>query len=207
MWYSGMELEDALPHERRPRRVKIWMLGLALLGGLWLWGLVSFVRADGHFEVTLPRLRNPPASLHNMSLWDLGPTIRASSFYGDWGSHHHPAFLVDGKATPDRVEKWASAEHDRHPWIEITWRENHDLERVVIRHAGSVESDDMTAQHYTLRCLTSSGQGPSLEVQSNQAAMAYHDLVCAQARGVRIEFVPKDSKDIIRVYEVETWGR
>jgi hypothetical protein len=165
------------------------------------------VAADGHFEVVLPRTRTPPAELHNLSLWDLGPTIRASSFYGDFLSLHHPAFLVDGRSTPDRVEKWASAEHDRHPWVEITWRELHNLERVVIRHAGSLESDDMTARHYTLRCLTSSGQGPSLEVQFNQAAMAYHDLVCAQARGVRIEFVPKDSKDIIRVYEVETWGR
>jgi hypothetical protein len=202
-----MELEDTQPHERRPRRFKIWMLGLVLLGGLWLRGLVSFVAADGHFELTLPRLRNPPAGLHNLSLWDLGPTIRASSFYGDWGSHHHPAFLVDGRVHPDQVEKWASAEHDRHPWVEISWREKHDLERVVIRHAGSVEATDLTAHRYTLHCLDDGGQAPSLEVTSNEDSVATHQLVCTQVRGIRIDFVPKDSKDIIRIYEVETWGR
>jgi hypothetical protein len=202
-----MVLENTQPQEKRPRRIKVWMLGLAALGGLWLFGLVSFVAADGHFEVVLPRTRTPPAEFHNLSLWDLGPTIRASSFYGEFSALHHPAFLVDGRATPDRLEKWASAERDRHPWVEITWRETHDLERVVIRHGGSVESEAMTAHHYTLRCLTSSGQGPSLEVSSNLDAIASHNLVCPQARGIRIEFVPNDSKDIIRVYEVETWGR
>ena len=202
-----MVLEDIQPHERRPRRIKVWMLGLVFLGGPWLWGLVSFVTADGHFELVLPRTRNPPAEFHNFSLWDLGPTIRASSFYGDFGSLHHPAFLVDGRVTPDKMEKWASAERDRHPWVEITWREKHNLERVVIRHAGSVESETMTAHHYTLRCLTDSGPGPSLEISSNEAAVATHDLGCAQAHGIRIDFVPNDSKDIIRIYEVETWGR
>jgi hypothetical protein len=186
------------------------MLGLAVAGGVWLYGLALFVSADGHFEVTLPRRRNPPAELHNLSLWDLGPTIRASSFYADWGSLHHPAFLVDGRTAPDMVEKWASAEHDRHPWVEILWRENHNLERVVIRHAGSVESEGQTADHYTLRCLTAGGYGPSLEVASNHDAVASHNFACAQARGLRMEFTPhnsKDSKYIIRVFEVETWGR
>jgi len=202
-----MVLEDVQPHERRPRRIKVWMLGLAVLGGLWLFGLVSFVAADGHFEVVLPRTRTPPPEFHNFSQWDLGPTIRASSFHADFGYHHHPAFLVDGRATPDIVEKWMSAEPDRHPWIEITWREKHHLERVVIRHAGSVESGAMTVHDYTVRCLTDDGQGPSVQVLSNEAAVASHDLHCAQARGIRIEFVPNDSKDVVRVYEVETWGR
>ena len=183
------------------------MLGLTVVCGLWLFGLVSFVAADGHIEVVLPRRRTPPAEVHNFSLWDLGPTIRASSFYGDWASLHHPAFLVDGKWPSDKVEKWASAERDRQPWIELLWRESHTLERVVIRHAGAVEDAGLTANHYTLRCLTASGQGPSLEVVSNLDAVATHDLACAQARGVRIEFEPKDSKDIIRIFEVETWGR
>jgi hypothetical protein len=202
-----MVLETPQPHAPVPRRVKFWMLGLALLGGLWLCGLVLLVSADGHFEVVLPRTRTPPAEFHNFSLWDLGPTIRASSFFADWEAHHHPAFLVDGRTWPSKVEKWTSAERDRHPWVEITWREKHDLERVVIRHAGSVEWEAMTAHCYTLRCLTDGEQGPSLEVMSNQDAVAAHDLVCPQARGLRIEFVPNDSKDIIRVFEVETWGR
>ena len=183
------------------------MLGVAAVGGMWLYGLVSFVAADGHFEVTLPRLRTPPAEVHNLSLWDLGPTLRASSFFADWESLHHPAFLVDGRTSPDKVEKWASAERDRAPWIEILWRENHDLERVVIWHAGMVEAEGLTPDRYTLRCLNTRGYGPSLEVTSNSKAVAFHDLVCAQARGLRIEFKPKDCKDIIRIFEVETWGR
>jgi len=183
------------------------MLALAVVCGLWLCGLVSFVTADGHIEIVLPRQRIPPADLHNLALWDLGPTIRASSFHGDWQSLHHPAFLVDCQWPADKVQKWVSAERDRHPWVELLWREHHNLERVVIRHAGVVEAEGLTADHYTLRCLTANGPGPSLEVSSNLDAVATHDLACAQARGVRIEFVPKDSKDIIRIYEVETWGR
>jgi hypothetical protein len=200
-------LETTPPHEHRPRRIKPWMLGLAIAGGVWLYGLVLFISADGHFEVTLPRQRIPPAEVHNFSLWDLGPTIRASSFFADWDGLHHPAFLVDGRTSPNNVEKWASAERDRDPWIEIIWRESHDLERVVIRHAGSVESEGLTADRYTLRCLTASGHGPSLEVTSNKKAIASHDLACATARGLRIEFEPKNRKDIIRIFEVETWGR
>jgi hypothetical protein len=205
MWYSARVLETTQPH--RPRRIKPWMLVLAVVCGLWLFGLGSFVAADGHIEVVLPRRRNPPADLHNLSLWDLGPTVRASSYFGDWQSQHHPAFLVDGQWPSDVVQKWASAERDRHPWIELLWREPHDLERVVIRHAGVVESEGLTANHYTLRCLTARGQGPVLEVLSNKDAVATHVLACAQARGVRIEFEPKDAKDIIRIFEVETWGR
>ena len=207
-------LETTQQQPNRPRRIRLWRLGLAVVCGLWLFGLVSFVAADGHIEVVLPRRRTPPAESHNLSLWDLGPTVRASSYYGDWQSQHHPAFLVDGKWPSDKVEKWASAERDRHPWVEILWRENHNLERVVIRHAGAVEDVGLTAKRYTLRCLTTSGEGPALEVESNNDAVATHELACTRARGLRIAFEPggnpgenKDSKDIIRIFEVETWGR
>ena len=192
---------------RRPRRIKPWVLGLAVVCGLWLWGLLSFVSASGAFEVTLPRRRAPPKQRHDVSLWEFGPTLRASSYYGDYGSLHHPAFLVDGRVKPDRVEKWASAERDRHPWVELLWREKHHLEQVVIHHAGSVEDRGMTADHYILRCLTDDGQGPSLEVRSNEQAVASHNLDCKRARGLHIDFVPKNSHDIIRIFEVETWGR
>ena len=197
--------EAAQSRRSQLRRLKLLTLGL--LGAAWLFGLVTFVAAHGHFEATLPRRRSPPAEIHNLSLWDLGPTVRTSSFYGDWLGHHHPLFLVDGRGQPELVEKWASAERDRHPWLEITWREPHDLERVVLRHAGSVEAAAFTARHYTIRCLTKSGAAPSLEVRSNEAAVASHDLICRHARGVRIEFLRGAGEDIVRLFEVETWGR
>ena len=138
------------------------MLGLAAACGLWLCGLVSFVAADGHIEIVLPRRRTPPAGLHNLALWDLGPTIRASSYYGDWQSQHHPAFLVDGQWPSDNVQKWASADRDRHPWVEILWRENHNLERVVIRHAGVVEAAGLTADKEILVYCGTSREGSLL---------------------------------------------
>jgi hypothetical protein len=186
------------------QKLKFWTLGLVACA--WLFGLVTFVAADGYFEATLPRRRASPAEIHNLSLWDLGPTVRASSYHGDWAANHHPLFLVDGRERPELVEKWASAERDHHPWVEITWRESHDLERVVLRHAGSLESAAYTARRYTLRCLTEAGAGPSLVVNSNEAAVASHDLACRRARGIRIEF-DRDGADIIRLFEVETWGR
>jgi hypothetical protein len=185
---------------------KLGLGALGLLAAAWLFGLVSFVRADGHFEATLPRRHPPPAGLHNLSRWDLGPTVRASSYFGDWMGHHHPLFLVDGREQPDLVAKWASAGRDRHPWIEILWREPHDLERVVLHHAGSRESPALTVRRYTVACLTASGVGPRVDVEANEADVATHALVCHQARGIRISFTRNDD-DIVRVYEVETWGR
>jgi hypothetical protein len=184
---------------------KLGASALGLVAAAWLFGLVSFVAADGHFQATLPRRRALPAVPHNLSRWDLGPTVRASSYFGDWLGHHHPLFLVDGREHPDLVEKWASGERDRHPWIEILWRETHRLERVVIHHAGSRESSALTARRYTIACLTATSAGPRVTVDANEADVATHALDCPQARGVRITF-GRDG-DIVRVYEVETWGQ
>jgi hypothetical protein len=180
-------------------------LVLGLVAVAWLLGLASFVAADGHFQATLPRRRSSPPYLHNLALWDLGPTVRASSYFGDWSGHHHPLFLVDGRDRPELVEKWASAERDRHPWIEILWREPHDLERVVIRHAGSVENPALTARRYRITCLTERGPGPWLDVEGNDAAVAEHPMSCRRARGIRIAF--ERHGDVVRVFEVEAWGR
>jgi hypothetical protein len=191
---------------RGPHWKHLGLGGLGLLAAGWLFGLLTFVRADGHFEASLPRRRGPSPGTHNLARWDQGPTVRASSYFGDWSSHHHPFFLVDGRDHPDLMEKWASAERDGHPWIEILWREPHDLERVVLRHAGSVEAAEMTARTYHIRCLLHGSTGPKVDVYSNDAAVAEHRLACAGARGVRIEF-DRDGGDIIRLFEVETWGR
>jgi len=188
-------------HRRRP-----WAWAIALLAAAWCFGLVAFVLADGHFEATLPRQRTPPSGTHNLSRWDMGPTVRASSYFGDFLSHHHPLYLVDDREQPDLVEKWASAQRDRHPWIELLWREPHDLERVVLRHAGALESSSFTARRYSIQCLTATGRGPRVDIESNTEPVATHALVCRQARGIRIE-LERNGDDIVRLYEVETWGR
>jgi hypothetical protein len=189
------------PYLRKP---KTWALGL--LAGAWLIGLWSFIAADGHCEATLPQRRADPPYQHNLALWDLGPTVRASSYFADWSSQHHPLFLVDGRTSPGLAEKWASGERDAKPWVEILWRKPHALERVVIRHAGWLEQAALTARRYTIRCLGAFGRGPSLDIEGNQEAVATHALRCAEALGIRIEF-QRNGIDLVRVFEVEAWGR
>ena len=191
----------------RGRRKLAGLLALGTLAAAWVIGLALFVRADGHFELSLPRTRMPPAGRHNLAARDQGPTVRVSSYYGDWKNHHHPLFLVDGRANPDLEEKWASDLHDRRPWVEVLWRETHQLETVVLRHAGVVEANDLTVRRYTITCLVAAGRGPSLQIDDNHAAIATHDLPCANARGVRVDFQPNDPHDVVRLFGLETWGR
>jgi hypothetical protein len=188
-------------HLRKP-----WAWAAGLLAAGWLFGLSSFVAADGHFEGTLPRQRAEPEGLHNLALWDLGPTVRASSYFADWLNHHHPFFMVDGREHPDMVEKWASGERDKHPWVEILWREEHALARVVIHHAGSIEDAALTLRRYSVTCLTAAGRGPRVDIDANQEPVATHELVCPRARGIRIDCT-RNGDDIVRFYEVEAWGR
>jgi hypothetical protein len=182
-------------------------LPLGLVVCAWTFGLLTFMRADGHFEATLPRSKTPPAGLHNLSLAEFGPTVRASSYYMDSDQHHHPLFLVDGRELPLKVEKWTSKRGERRPWVEILWREPHDLERVIIHHAGLFESGALTNRIYSIRCLTADGTGPRVDVDKNEDAIATHPLVCHRARGVQIKFYLDKDDDLVRIYEVETWGR
>jgi len=77
---------------------------------------------------------------------------------------------------------------------------------VVIRHAGEYEGKELTLSRYTLTCLRDGGNGPTLEVEDNHAGLALHALPCPGARGVRLDAHPK-GKDIVRIYELEAWGR
>ena len=206
MWYSAMVLNSTPVLAGPARRLWPWLLAALVPVGLWLYGLGLFVTRRAPFEAELPRRQTPPSELCNLARWDFGPTVRASSFYADWVNHHHPLFLVDGRASPELVEKWASAERDPHPWVEILWREEHTLERVVIRHAGSVEDSHLTARRYRITCLQAGKNGPSVDVDSNTKAVATHDLHCEGARGVHIDF-ERNGKEMVRVFEVETWGR
>jgi hypothetical protein len=193
------------------RRAGWWRVGAAALGVAWLVGLVRLLAANGHITVVFPRQHTPPPGEHNLAAWDLGPTVQASSYFHDWASQHHPAFLVDGRARPAVVEKWASAAADRHPWIEIDWREPHDLARVVITHGGAVEGPGATVRRYRIRCLRDGDAVPpavpSVTVSDNTQPVAVHPLPCSQARGVRLDFYPNDPEDIVRIFEIEAWGQ
>jgi hypothetical protein len=155
----------------------------------------------------LPSFAAHPTDLHNLAAAIYGPTIRVSSYYHDFPSQHHPAFLVDGREQPTRVEKWASEDGDASPWVEIKWQGSHHLFRVVIRHGGSVESDDTTSRSYSITCLHTSEQSSPLKVDDNAAKLAEHDLDCPAALGVRIDFVPNTKNALTRIYEIEAWGR
>jgi hypothetical protein len=181
------------------------MLAIAV-AGLWLIGLVQFLRAPATVSVTLPRLEEPPAGEHNLAAFRFGPTVHVSSYFKDPFSPHHPAFLVDERLSPTLVEKWASAYGDAHPFAEVSWREPRTLARVVLKHAGSVEHPNYTLKRYRLVCLRD-GAAVTLEVPDNREAIASHPFPCTGARGVRIEMQPAHPGGVIRLYEIEAFGQ
>ena len=190
---------------RESARPLLRVASLALAVG-WLYGAIGFVRSQGSVQLELARKAAPPASEHNLASYRWGPTLRASSYHRDPGSHHHPLFLVDGRTAPGLIEKWMSATGDRAPWVEIGWREPRALSHVVIQHVGAREQKPNLA-HYSVRCLRASGPPATLDVRHNFAAVATHSLPCTQAVGLRIDWQLSTSEDQARVYEIEAWGR
>lgn len=191
----------------RSRLQRAAALGVGGAVALWLVGFVLFLRAPSVVTIDLPALAPHPAGEHDIAAARFGPTIRVSSYLADVYNQHHPAFLVDQLAHPTRVEKWASNDHDPHPWVEIRWRGRHDISRVVVEHAGSVEDPGLTAHTYTLTCLEAAGVGPTLSVSGNTADVATHRLVCPAAIGLRVDFVPDGPDGLVRVFEIAAWGK
>lgn len=191
---------------KKPSALTLVRLASCALAAAWLCGAIGFVRSQGSLELSLARQAQPPAAEHNLASYRWGPRLRASSYFRDPGSHHHPLFLVDGRDDPSVIEKWASARGDRAPWVEIAWREPRALARVVIKHVGAHEPKANLAR-YSLRCLNAAGSATTLAVKHNLAALATHHLSCARALAVRIDFQLSKSEDLARVYEIEAWGR
>jgi hypothetical protein len=205
-WSVQLAMPRSFRSLRRP--VRLVALGFAAAtAGAWLFGLVRFVGATGQFEARLPRRLAPPAGEHNLAAQQYGPLLRASSYNRNPVSYHHPWFLVDGRAQPQLIEKWASAPRDRSPWVEIRWREPRQLDRVVLRHAGGLEGDHLTLRNYTLTCLREGGPPVTLQVRDNHARLASHPLACAGARGVRLDAQLPAATDIVRLYELEAFGQ
>lgn len=173
----------------------------------WLVGVALFAAADGSLSYSLPSLSAQPASEHNLASYRFGPTVRSSSFHRDPISHHHPAFLVDGRLHPTKLEKWSSASSDAGPWVELLWREERQLTRVVIHHAGSREDDALTVRDYTVSCLCAAPPCTQLRIRSNVQAVARHTLPCARATGLRIDWLVYKAREQVRIYEIEALGR
>lgn len=189
-------------------RRRLCLLAGGLLAAAWIVGLWLFLRAGSHTPATviLPARKPHPPGEHNLVQPSYGVELRASSYYRDRSSHHHPAFLVDGRPRPSLVEKWASDPTDAQPWIELLWTGERELSRVRVQHAGHVENGELTARRYTLTCLSPRAPPPLL-VTDNQASVSAHELPCSGARGLRIDFAPNRPGELVRVFEVEVWGR
>lgn len=182
------------------------VLGLTMLVGAgWSYGAAAFLAADGSLTWTLP-CRDPlPAQAENLASFRFGPTLRASSFHRDEVGHHHPVFLIDGKANPTEVEKWCSSRLDPDPWIEISWPQARSISTVKIWHAGFLEPPALTTRRYRLSCLSAQAEAPVVSITSNDSAIATHALPCKEARGIRIDWTPNLPGEPIRVYEIEAW--
>lgn len=183
------------------------VLVVVLLAGAWSYGAMAFLAADGSLTWSLPARGSPPKQAHNLASYRFGPTLRASSFHRDYESHHHPAFLVDGRADPTSVEKWCSGNLDSKPWVELSWPEPRQLTKVTIWLAGSRESPVRTPRRYRLSCLSARRPAPTLAVTSNESTIATHVFACAEARGLRVDWSLDEPDEHACVYEIEAWGQ
>jgi hypothetical protein len=189
-------------------RRQVCLLAVGLLCLAWGMGLLLFLRAGAHSPATvsLPSRKPHPPGEHNLVAHPYGVVLRASSYFRDRVAQHHPAFLVDGRAQPSLVEKWASDPTDTRPWIEMLWTGERNIHRVHIQHAGAVESAEYTAKQYVVTCL-SPRAAPPLVVSNNKQSVAEHELRCAGAHGLRIDFAPNSRGALVRIFEVEVWGQ
>ncbi len=176
-------------------------------GALWCVGLALFLRPRRPFAVELPARLPHPSAPHDVAALEYGPTIRASSYFADVFSQHHPAFVVDRRPYPTLEEKWASARGDGSPWIEIRWRGEHAIDEVRIQHAGVLEPADLSARAYRIRCLAASGSTEVAAIAGNTEPRAVHRVDCPRATGVRIDFTPNSAGELTRVFEIEAWGQ
>lgn len=170
-------------------------------------GVTLFLGTNATFEFVMPRAAPVPAtaSATNLAALATGPTLRASSLERSVYDLAHPAYLVDGRARPTEREKWMPRFDDPAPWLEILFREPHDVERVVVRHGSDVEARLRPNKEYRIRCLGDGG-APALVVTRNRDSIASHELKCPRATGIRIEF-GRARKRPLAVYEVEVIGR
>ncbi len=196
-------VEVTLPEKRHARRF-VLRAGLAMFTGAFAAALVSFLAARPTVEARFPARRAHPRELHDLAAAEYGPRVVASSY--EAAAQHHPAFLVDRRPRPTLLEKWASAPADRRPWIEIRWGEPRELEELVIVQGAAYESARYLARRILLRCLGDDGALAAQQID-DAAPITRAALPCQGATGVRLEFPLDPGLDLLRIYEIEAWGR
>jgi hypothetical protein len=193
----------ALPVEGVGRWGVVARCGAFACVALFALALVAFVAARSNVEVRFPARRPHPPGLHDLASMEYGTVVTASSC--EPTGHHHPAFLVDRRPRPTLLEKWASDPADRHPWVEIRWGEPHDVTEVVVVQGAALENARYLTRFF-LRCL-GDASGSTARWVNDVRPVGREVMPCPRARGIRLDFLLDAQSDIVRIYEIEAWGR
>ncbi|MBN1945712.1 MAG: hypothetical protein JW797_08540 [Bradymonadales bacterium] len=140
-----------------------------------------------------------------------GGSVWVSSF--DTHHLHHPLYAIDERANPTLLEKWATVQADREPWIEVRLARRADVHRVVLALAGAREDGVLTMIDYDIQCLREE-QGEvwlvrDLAIHGNRESSPSHPLECSATDRVRIGFwvAPEGQpRDVVRLYEIQVLG-
>ena len=164
-------------------------------------GLVKFALAKPPIEVRFPRAARESAARRNLAHFTEGPTVRASSVL--WAARHHPGYLVDGWQHPVLLAKWVSAPGDAAPWAEVQFDRAREVDEVALELASAHERLPPEPR-YRIECFAGATLVASLPVEANSAARPRHALRCPATDRVRVTFAPAD---MVRLYELEAWGK
>ena len=177
-------------------------------------GAATVVFAGRHSGSETPRYAVPaprPGVRENFAALSAGAVLRVSSY--DWLHSHHPLYAIDGLVKPLEVEKWASSDRDRAPWMEILPAVRVDVDRVDLDLAGAFEGADLTMREFVLRCLRDEGSVVKViaerAVHDNTDARPRLPLRCPGTDRLRIEFLVEGKsrpRGVVRLYEVAVWG-
>ncbi len=145
------------------------------------------------------------AALDHVARCDRGTHVRVSS--ADYVLGHHPLFLIDGRVGAKR-EKWVSLAEDRRPWAELSWGTPRRLSRIVLHHAGVLESASLNTRDFSIRARAAGGWSTVATVRGNRQAVTQHDFAPIAVTAVRLDVERgTDEGDArARIYEIEAFG-
>jgi hypothetical protein len=197
------------PRPRFERWLRWGQRAFLLYGALTVVGVAAFVLhpTPDPWTPAVADAQPPPRDASGRTNWAAlaaGARVRANEW--DYFHSHHPLFLIDGEPEPSLSEKWASLPKDPYPWLEIALDGPHDIDEVVVRHAGWRESAAYTNDRYAVRCYRGDALVAEAGVIDNQEAVARHPLECPQTDRIRLDFDCTGRVDVARIYEVEAWG-